>query len=166
MVSATLIVVALVGLALFFGRQQRQSLRWLTEQQELQPEDRRYHRRQAWLRLVNCGLMLLLALLMAGYYLLGLNARVNELVAMGPVNAPENLNLEQKQARWWFGAVTFSMLVLLMTIVFLVAIDIWSIRRYGRRHMRQIDADRRAMVEDQLERYRSERDGTERNGHS
>src|SRR5262249_52200911 len=112
-----------------------------------------------WLRLITCGLMLLLALFLASYYVFGLEARVNQILALGPVNAPDNLNPEQRQVRWLFGAFCLCVLVLLMAIVFLVAFDVWAIRKYGRRHMRQINADRKAMVEDQLARYRSERNG-------
>ncbi len=158
-VSATLIVLVLIGLAGYFGWQQRQSLRWLRRQRDLPAEDQKYYRRQAWLRLVTCGLMVLLAALLAAYYLFGLEARVNQLVDLGPGQALENLNPEQRQVRWLFGAFCLSVLLLLMTIVFLVALDVWAIRRYGRRHMQKIDADRKAMVQDQLARYRTERNG-------
>jgi hypothetical protein len=165
-ICATLIVVVLVCLALYFGRQQQQSLRWLREQTELPPEDQRYYRRQAWLRLINSGLMLLLATLVGAYYLGGFDARV---VALGNLiadgikrNEPVPLDAEQIQLRRIFAGFCLAVLLILMTMVFLVAADIWAIRKYGRRHMSKINADRRAMIDREVARMRS----VERNGHS
>jgi hypothetical protein len=161
-IYATLIVIVLVGLSLYFGRQQQQSLRWLREQPDLPPEDQRYYRRQAWLRLVNCGLMLLLAVLVGVYYI-GFDARVAALAELIQARQERHeqvpLDAEQLQLRRLFAGFCFTVLIILMTIVFLVAVDIWAIRRYGRRHLRQINADRRAMIDDQLSRMRSERNG-------
>jgi hypothetical protein len=50
-------------------------------------------------------------------------------------------------------------LILLMSIIFLAAIDFFAIRRFGLRHYRQIQADRRAMIEGELTRIRSQRNG-------
>ena len=162
-VAATLIVVVLVGMALYFGWQQRSALLWLGTQTELAPEDQRYYRRQAWLRLTNSALMLLLAALVAGYYLGGLEARVTALADRVQEQRDRaeavTLNAEQSELAHQFAAFCIAILVLLMAIVFLVAIDLWAIRRYGRRHLRKIQADRRAMMETQMARFRSERNG-------
>jgi ABC-type Fe3+ transport system permease subunit len=161
-ICATLIVVVLVCLSLYFGRQQQQSLRWLRGQTDLSLEDRSYHRRQAWLRLINCGLMLLLAFLVGVYYLV-YNVPVTALAELQQARAQRNevvpLTPEELQLRRVFAAVCLAMLVILMTIVFLVAADIWAIRRYGRRHLRKINDDRRAMIDGELSRMRSERNG-------
>lgn len=162
-VAATLIVISLVGLALYFGWQQRQSLRWLGEQTDLSSEDRNYYRRQAWRRLVNSGLMLVLAILVAVYYLGGMEARVSALADLAQARhdraeAP-NFDAQQAELARTFAAFCFAVLVLLLAIVLLVAVDVWAIRRYGRRHLRQIQAHRRAMLESQIARMRSERNG-------
>jgi hypothetical protein len=50
-------------------------------------------------------------------------------------------------------------LLLLLAIVILAGIDFFAIRRFGLRHYRQIQADRRAMIEGELSRIRSQRNG-------
>ena len=48
-----------------------------------------------------------------------------------------------------------------MLLLFLTAYDLWAIRRYGLRHLRQIQADRQAMIEQEISIIR-----TQRNGHT
>jgi hypothetical protein len=101
--------------------------------------------------------------MVGSYYLFGLDARATALGDLIQARVDQNikpvLDPEQQRLRWTWLAFWIGTTIVLMTIVFLVAIDIWAIRRYGRRHMQQINADRRAMVEDQLARHRSERNG-------
>lgn len=50
-------------------------------------------------------------------------------------------------------------LLVVLGILSLAAVDFWAIRRFGLRHFRQIQADRRAMLEDQIARFRRQRNG-------
>ena len=59
----------------------------------------------------------------------------------------------------WLAVAVMTVLILLMASLFLAAWDIWAIRRFGRRHLSQIDADRRAMVQEQVTILRSRRNG-------
>ena len=54
----------------------------------------------------------------------------------------------------WLGAF-----LVLMAILYLAAADLWAIRQYSLRHHRKIQADRRAMIEDQAARMRRQRNG-------
>src|SRR5947209_628003 len=65
-----LLVVVLVGMAVYFGRQQLQTLRGLRAEAAAPEEDRRYLRRQAGRRLVCCALMVVLAAMLVGYFFL------------------------------------------------------------------------------------------------
>jgi LPS O-antigen subunit length determinant protein (WzzB/FepE family) len=58
----------------------------------------------------------------------------------------------------WSSFWILTLLVLLGVIV-LAGLDLIAIRRYGQRHLRQIQADRRAMIEQQIARVRSQRNG-------
>lgn len=160
---AALIFCALVGLALYYGRQQFHTFARLRSGEEISPEERGYLHGQAWRRLVNSGLMLLLAALIAGYYLTGLENRVTELgetvQAHNQQGAKLDLNPEQRSTRALFAGFCLSILLLLMAMVFLVAIDVWAIRRYSRQFMKQLNAERRAMLEGQVARLRAERNG-------
>jgi hypothetical protein len=55
---------------------------------------------------------------------------------------------------YWIG-----FLLVLLGIVGMAALDILATRRYGLRHFRQIQADRRAMIERQVARMRRDRNG-------
>ncbi len=162
-IAAVLIVVVLLGLSLYYGRQQVQLLRWLREQRELPPEDRRYYRRQAWLRLSSCSLMLFIASLVAGFYGFGYEAEVdalaNEVQARRERGVPRVLDAEEQRLGRIFAVYCASVLLGLMAIVFLVALDVWTIRRYGRRHWRQLQEERRAAIQGHVTRLRIDRNG-------
>ena len=162
---AAVFVIALLSLGGYYGWKQVRTLRRLRRQPELPAEDRRYHFSQAWVRLVCCGLMVLMAAMIGGSYLFGLEKKADQLAQDQDVQPAEGEHpppdAEQKQfvklyARLW-GAV----LVVVMLMLFLAAYDIWAIRRYALRHHRQIQVDRREMIEKELSLFR-----TQRNGHT
>jgi hypothetical protein len=46
-----------------------------------------------------------------------------------------------------------------LAIIILAALDFFAIRRFGQRQYRKIQAERRAMIEGELTRLRSQRNG-------
>src|SRR5438046_3652972 len=155
------IVLVLLGLAGYYAWRQVQTLRRLRATTEMSVDDRRYTTRLAWRRLFCCALMVLLAGLMFGS--LFLNERASQLareVDLAEERGEDaNLNDEQKEfARYYSYYWIFSLLVLLV-IVTLAAIDMLATRRFGLRQYRQIQADRRAMIEEQVARRRHQRNG-------
>jgi hypothetical protein len=46
-----------------------------------------------------------------------------------------------------------------MVIVLLAALDLWGIRRYARRHLRHLQQEHRAQLEEDLASFRSKRNG-------
>jgi hypothetical protein len=163
---AAVIVVVLAGLAGYFGWRQWQALGALRRVgDELSPEDRRYEYGKAWRRLAGCLLMGVLALLFAGSYLLDLNERAVALGEQGRAAAaadatrPPAMNAEQKRFMNFFSTYWMISVLVLMVILCLAAVDLWAIRRYGLRHLRQIQSDRRAMLQEQMALLRRERNG-------
>src|SRR5260370_13592312 len=69
---AVVIVAVLTGLAGYFGIQQWRTIRRLKQSENLHPEDRRYHRRHAGRVFTWCVLMVIVAGLVGGWYVLGL----------------------------------------------------------------------------------------------
>ena len=160
---ATLLVLALVGLALYYALRQGQTLRGLHSAAGLSAEDRRYVRNQVWRRLVGCGLMVLFAGLLAGWFFLGMDARASQLAKLGDEarSSPEPVALTDEQLDSFYlcaGYLLVSLLVLLAMIA-TAGVDFWAIRRYGLRHRQRIEADRRAMIEHQVALLRSQRNG-------
>jgi hypothetical protein len=162
-IFAVLIFFVLFCLAYYFGRQQMQALRWLHTQPNIPSEDEQYARRQIKLRLIGCGLLVLLGSQVAGAYLFGLEDRIRDLAQhvqrQQQAGEPIALTPEQQALRTVYGIYWIAALVVLSAIVFLAAFDIWAIRRYGRRHLKKIQDERRAMLEGQVARMRTERNG-------
>ena len=107
--------------------------------------------------------MVLLAVLLAGWFALGLNTRANDL---GELNAAQRERGEEPvldaEQRHFINVSTYyviSILLVLLGTLCLAALDIWAIHRYGQRHRRQIQAERKDMIERQVNRLRSERNG-------
>jgi len=162
-VFVSLIIVVLLGLAGYYAWQQVQTLRLLRLQENLPPEDRSYMRNQAWRRLACCALMVLLAILLIGTFVLGLEAQAERLgaqVAEDRAHGQEmKLNAEQKRFVNLYTYCWITILLVLLSLLGLAASDLWAIHRFGLRHHRQIQADRRAMLERQVARMRTERNG-------
>jgi heme A synthase len=160
---AAIIFCAMVALALYFGRQQIQTLRRLRDANDIPPDDIHYLRRQARFRIVGCVLLVVLGAQVAGAYVFGLEARVRDLGeqidSQRRAGVEVQLNEDQQRLRQFYGIYWIAALIVLLVIVFLAAYDIWAIRRYGRRHRQKIDAERRAMLEGQVLRFRSQRNG-------
>jgi hypothetical protein len=164
------IVILLVWLALYFARRQWQTLRSLRTDTEQSPEDRAYHLAQAWRRLIGCALMVAFAGMLAGWYLLGLSRQADELRQEGREAAamheepPGEFTPEQRRVYRLVSGYWISAILLLMGMVALACSDIWAIRRYGMRHLRQIQSDRKAAIEKEIATYRSRRNGAGGNG--
>jgi hypothetical protein len=156
-VFGIVLVAVLLGMAGFFGWRQLITLRTLRSSDDLSDEDRRYTRRQAWRRLVCSVIMVILAGMLAAHYKLEPDAiRLADLRAQDPNH---QLTPAEQQTRLVYGIYWSVVLVLLMVIILLAAVDVFAIRSFGLRHFRQIQADRRAMIEGELTRIRSQRNG-------
>jgi hypothetical protein len=150
------IVALLLILAGFFGRRQIRSLR-AAGAADAPAEDRGYLRRQAWRRLACSGLMVLLAGLLVGWYWLGGNSRMLELLYQAQEDG--HAGPEQRQALNWLLVYVTAVMSVLLLLVVLALFDVLAIRRFGMRHYRQIQADRRAMIEQEVSRLRGGRNG-------
>jgi hypothetical protein len=138
-----------------------QTLRRLREEEALSAEDHRYFHRQAWRRLASAGLMTLLAGLLAGslffenYAQQLADDRQAEQAKQEPAPlAPDERNFIRFYYAYWI-VTLLTLLALVTTALF----DFWAIRRYGQRHFRQLQADRRAMIERQAAQLRQQRNG-------
>jgi hypothetical protein len=154
-----LIVVGLVGLSLYFGQAQFASLRRLRTLPEPLDDEGQYERRKARLRIVSCALTLLMAtqitvILATHEPTLGKVKRERE--GVDPAVKPTD---EQRfLVRVYFSEWIAVLLVLLVVLV-LAALDLWATRRFALRQYRKINADRRAMIQRQVNRMREQKNG-------
>jgi hypothetical protein len=137
-ISGLVLAVVLLALAAIFTWRQKRSLQALRELPALSPEDHRYHRNQARRRIAYAVLMLGCVALIVGWFFL------EDLL---------NQSVELFTLYW------IAVLLLVLAMIFLAAFDFWAIARFGIRQHRQIQADRRAMLENHAARYRSQRNG-------
>ena len=161
-IFGALLVALLVGMAAFFMWRQWRTLRAPPSANHLSSEDRRYARTQVWRRLACSLLMLVLAALLATW-LFSFEGPVRALMLQD--NREKELEPGQKQLLSQSLTHVSVMLVVLLAIIVLAGWDLFAIRLYSRRHMRQIQADREAMIEDQLAGVRSQRNGHKRTGY-
>jgi hypothetical protein len=163
-VAASLIVLILLGVAGFYGRRQWQMLRSLRSDSELAPEDRGYVLAQCWRRLLGCALMVAFAGMLAGWYVFGLNQQAEELRQQGQeatirAEAPGEFDQEQRHSFHVFSTYWIIAVLLLFAIVILAFADMLAIRRYGLRHLRRLQSDRRAALEREVAIFRNQRNG-------
>jgi ABC-type Fe3+ transport system permease subunit len=160
-VFAAVLIVILLTFAAYSGWKQWQVLREANADSTLSPEDLKYFRRQAGRRLICACLMIALAGVLIGSFFFEERARdvanrVQEARDRGEEASPEDRRFGDFYATVWIGA-----LLALLGLILMAGMDYVAIRRYGRRHYQIIQAERRAMIQEELKRYRREQ--SERN---
>jgi len=162
LVCFAIAISVLLSLSFFFGWRQLLALRSLGEQPNLPVEESRYQRRQAYRRLIGCGLMVLLALLLAGWQIF-LEDKAQALAVerdnVVPDSEPPPMTEEQRDLARLCVYYWIVILLVLLTIVALAGVDMWTTRRRGLREHRKILDDQRIMLERQVARYREGRNG-------
>ncbi|MCS6849953.1 MAG: hypothetical protein NZ700_02145 [Gemmataceae bacterium] len=147
----------LIGLASVHGWRAWRALRQQTAG-NTPAEEREYLRQQARRRLVSSALLVLLAGLLAGSQLLGLDHPADRLEPRAN-GQPPALSAEQRRFLGLYTLYWGAILVVLFVVIGMAILEIRAIRRHGARQWRQIDDDRQAMIEAQAARYRMERNG-------
>jgi hypothetical protein len=155
------LVVVLTGAAGYFIWRQIHTLRGLSQPSDLSDEDRRYVYFQVWRRLAGSALMLVLAILLATSFIL--EEQADKLVEQGQAakerrEAPK-LDPSQVQFVNFYGRYWGIFLIIVLALIVLAGWDCLAIRRYGQRHYRQLQEDRKTMIENELARLRSQRNG-------
>ncbi len=162
-IAMWVLVAILVMVGAYYLRKAIRVLGRTTPEFEMLPDDRSYMRRQAWRRMINSGLMFVLAAIMVGSYLSGIQQRATDIAHEREEAAVDGkkppLTPEQSEFAQLFTGILITMLVLLGMIVTIAGIDLFATRRYALTQLRRIQSDRRAMLERQLTRWREERDG-------
>jgi hypothetical protein len=142
-VFGVVLVLLLLGLASFSAWRAVPVLR---RAGEVQGEEGVFQRRQAWRRLASSVLMLLLAVLLVGA-LLFLEGPAQQLADRVDAEGPQAAEgPEQKAFGNFYGYYWLVFLLLLLGLVLLAGFDLWAVRRFGRRALRRIQDDRRAMI--------------------
>jgi hypothetical protein len=107
--------------------------------------------------------MVLLACLFSGWFLFGIDDVADHLVQQGR-DAVENgqkpeMDAEQRQAFKLVGWYSVGTMLVFLALVATAGLDVLAISRYRRRQFQKIRDDRRAMIERQAARIRTQRNG-------
>jgi hypothetical protein len=163
LVFGVCLILILLALAAYTGWKQWQVLRTSNADTTISPEDHQYFRSQAGRRLICAVLMVALAGVLIRA--LSIEDRAQALATKSQQArdrgeetdfSPDELQFRDFYATVWIGA-----LLILLALITFAGVDYVAIRRYGRRHYQIIQTQRRAMIQDELRRYRRER--SERN---
>jgi hypothetical protein len=153
----TALVLALLALSFYYGPQQLLALRRLRTDRDLPEEERRFEKRRAWWRMINSVLTLALAILIAGA-LLFLETPAQRLADQG-IGEAKTITPGERDFLRVYGWYWVTTLLVLLAVVLLAAWDLFATRRWGLREKRKLNAERRAMLERQVNRLRQERNG-------
>ncbi len=148
------LIVLLLGLACYYGWSQVKTLRGKVQAES--SEERLYLRWQAWRRLVTSFLMLVLAGLLLGA-LVYLEEPAERLASQTEQSSQLSWTEEQRAFADLYTRYWIVFLLILLAVVALAGWDLWAIRRYRFAQLRQIQSDRREMLEEQAARIRRER---------
>jgi hypothetical protein len=149
-----ILVLVLLGMAGYYVWRQRNTLR-LLRNETLSPEDRSYLHGQVRRRMLTSILMVVLAGMLIAWYFVEGSFRDME----PPAVQDAKMNPEQKESLQLMVLYWVAALLVLLGILILAAVDLVATARFGFRHQRQLEADRRAMLEKQAALYRQERNG-------
>lgn len=157
-ILAGLLATLLVGVAVYFIRQQASTLRRLKSGAPATRDDKIYLRKQVNRRLVCSILMILLAGMLLGSLFL------DDWLRGPPLDQEQIDRLEvgqlDKEKREIAGAKVVywvAVLFLLFVMLFLAILDLMATARFGLRQHRQLESERKAMLQDEVARWRNRR---------
>jgi hypothetical protein len=143
------LAVLLAGVAVFFLHRQRQTVHLLRSDAQITLDDRRFLHRQVIRRTFGSLLLLVLAGFLVAWYFVA-----PDIEALRPEEPGAELSETAKQTLrfityYWIG----TLLVFLVVLVLAVS-DLLATARFGARHGRQLEDDRRAALKAEVERLR------------
>jgi hypothetical protein len=149
-VTGFVLVVALLGLAGYFGRRQFQIRRALAQDREMPAEERGYWMRQTRRRLICSVLMVLFAGFLVGWYFI--EPHLPDLRLAAQQEPDKARPAWELVAYYWIAA-----LLVLFGIFALAGMDFFATARYGMQQKKLLDDERRAALENEAARLRKQR---------
>jgi hypothetical protein len=142
---------------------QKRALRAIAGEQFLAEEDRRYRRGQAVRRMVTSGVLVVIGGMMGGYYLSGMDERMNNIPERNKIGAPPQEGEPDPQAEadkqftklvgfYWIGV-----LGLVFVVVCFAVFDFWATRKYWMARYKELKADHDAKLQRDLAVYRQQK---------
>ena len=145
------LAAVLLFVALFFGWRQRHTLAQLRSDHQLSPEERLYFIKQIRRRLLCSFFLIVLAGLLAGWLCLD-----HDVAALTPAEGQPLTEEAKDTLRFltWYWIIALSVL---LAVLCLAAFDFHATARFGLRRMRQLEHDRRTILEMEAAKLRRRR---------
>ena len=154
MAVGLIIAALLVVLGTGAGSRQLRAMRRVRAEPFMPEVDRRYFRGQGRRRLIASALLVVIGLMIAIYYLSGMDTRMDELGEKrqhGPLTQLDN-DFAKLVLAYWIGVI------LLLGLVLAVAVfDFWATRVYWLARYREIKADHNTKLQRDLAVYRQQK---------
>jgi hypothetical protein len=165
-VVAVGIMLALLLMALGAGTalRQRRTSRRLREERFLPSDERTYLKGQVRRRTVVGVVLFAIGGLIAGYYLSGMDGRMDEITAKGKPPEGAEVDPADKQFAKAVGFYWIGVLCLVFVIAFCAILDFWATRTYWMAQYRIIKLDHEAKLRRDLAVYRQAKDNDRMHG--
>jgi hypothetical protein len=163
MTVGLILATGLILVGALTALRQRRALRAMADEPFLADEDRRYRRGQAVRRMMTSGLLVVVGGLIGGYYLSGMDARMDAIPARNKVGAPPQEGEPDPQAEadkqftkmvgfYWIGVMG-----LVFAAVCLAVLDFWFTRKYWMARYKELKADHEAKLQRDLAVFRQQK---------
>ena len=157
-----LLATALLLVGLLTALRQQRALQALRDEPYLASEDRVYRRGQALRRLVTSGLLIVIGGMIAGYYLSGMDARMDAIPARNKDDAPLDGEPDpqaeaDKQFTKFVGFYWIGIMGLVFAVVCLAVMDFWATRKYYMARYKELKADHEAKLQRDLAVFRQQK---------
>jgi hypothetical protein len=151
----TLVFAGLLAtIAVVSGRYQFRNLRRLRGGESLASDDRRYLIGQCRRRIVNSGLLLILAGMLAGDYFGGGMEELGRIATLKELNPPQEATEEDRTFVRILVVYWIVFLVILFAVVVVAIADYSATTLYGRQQLRRIRAEQSDLLERDLAVHR------------
>jgi hypothetical protein len=142
---------------------QQYALRMLAVEPFLATEDRRYRYGQAVRRMVTSGVLVVIGGMIGGYYLSGMDDRMNAIPDRNKIGAPPQEGEPDPRAEadkqftklvgfYWIGVMA-----LVFVACCLAVFDFWATRKYWMARYKELKADHEAKLQRDLAVYRQQK---------
>ncbi|MBN9120988.1 MAG: hypothetical protein J0I06_17865 [Planctomycetes bacterium] len=163
MVVGLILATGLILAGALTALRQRRALRALVGERFLADEDRRYRRGQALRRVATSGLLVVIGGMIAGYYLSGMDARMDAIPDRNKIGAPPQEGEpdpraeDDKQFTKTVGFYWIGVMGLVFVAVCLAVFDFWATRKYWMARYRELKADYDTKLQRDLAVYRQQK---------
>jgi hypothetical protein len=158
-VFGLILAAALVLAGVLTALRQRRALRALADESFVPPEDVAFRRKMANRRTVTSGLLVLIGALIAGYYLSGMDARMDAIAERpkGDDGQPVPPTEDEKAFAKTVGFYWIGVMALVFGVMCAAVVDFYATRKYWMARYKEMKSDHDTKLQRDLAVYRQQK---------